>query len=217
MFDLFIKSIQRFYLALVILNIVLFALEYKAKPVIKKSNKWPSIVRLTQSGQTFCTGTVINKHTILTAAHCVVREGLLGPEVLDGPIEIRTNNNDKIGVFGLVYFSNSQTDHALIQGDFSRFETNKYITDVQKLVNLQRREQKFTACGYPLYGNLFCNTVYYNDLTNFMWFVDGLILPGMSGGPVMLEDGTVVGTNTAVQGNKSVISPLFNLDNEIKE
>ena len=42
------------------------------------------------------------------------------------------------------------------------------------------------------------------------------VIPGMSGGPVLLRDGTVVAVNVAVDGNRAVVSPIYNLDEYIK-
>src|ERR1700692_2509663 len=64
------------------------------------------IVRLTKNGRTFCSGTVINSHTIVTAAHCVVQENpfeaLTGPTLKD-EIEIRENDNLPTGVIAKPY------------------------------------------------------------------------------------------------------------------
>lgn len=37
----------------------------------------------------------------------------------------------------------------------------------------------------------------------------------MSGGPTMLEDGTVVAINIAVEGRHAVVSPVYNLLTEL--
>lgn len=213
------KIVKRAFIVFVVFNLLMFALEYNAKPPKKKTSpNYNSIVRLVYDGKTFCTGTVIDKHTILTAAHCIMKETFLGMYQVDKePIEIRTNENYPMDVYAVVFFASTQTDHALLSGNFSMFDVSPYMADIDKLVSLQVKNNNFIACGYPLYGDLYCTTLLYVDLREFMWSVKGLILPGMSGGPTMLRDGTVVGTNTAVDGNKSIVSPIFNIDKNFKK
>lgn len=171
-----------------------------------------SIVRLVNDGRTFCTGTVINEHTVLTAAHCVIVETPFGAMLNPGPIEIRANDNLPRGSFAAPYYATPQMDQALLKGDFKGFTVRPYITNVQELTTLHPVGKKFISCGYPLGGDMFCNNTYYQDLTHFMWTVNGVLLPGMSGGPTMLEDGTVIAVNVAVGETFSIVSPIYNLE-----
>ena len=43
-----------------------------------------------------------------------------------------------------------------------------------------------------------------------MWILKGELLPGMSEGPMMMDDGTVIAINDAVENEFSVVVPLFN-------
>lgn len=180
--------------------------------VTKRATSNSSIVRLVNEGHTFCSGTVLNDHTILTAAHCVIIETPFGGALNPGPIEIRANDNLPVGASGTPYYATPQMDQALLKGDFKNFTTRPYITNVQELTKMHPVGKKFISCGYPLGGNMFCNNTYYENLTNFMWSVNGILLPGMSGGPTMLEDGTVVAVNVAVEGINSIVSPIYNME-----
>jgi hypothetical protein len=64
------KYVERILIGLMVLcaGFIAVALLYPTP----KSTKLNPIVRLNQGNQTFCTGTVINDNTIVTAAHCVV-------------------------------------------------------------------------------------------------------------------------------------------------
>lgn len=174
--------------------------------------KLDSIVRLTDNGRTFCTGTVVNDTTIITAAHCVLTETMFGNFVRTEPIDIRTNDNTPLQVFAKPYYATTQMDHALLFGDFRRFEPKKYIANPSKLTKFKKKDLKFRSCGYPLGGDLYCSTTIFIKPYGFMFGVEGTLIPGMSGGPTMLEDGTMIAVNVAVNEDISIVSPIHNID-----
>ncbi len=186
---------------------------FKLSPV-DKSGKLSSIVRLVKDGRTFCSGVVVNEHTIITASHCVIENTEFGPMMNQDQIEIRIADNRPLGVTAKAYNVRVQLDQALLMGDFRRFQPRRVITRIHDLIKIGRYDQTLITCGYPLGGPLYCGKMYFQDLTDFMWATKGLLLPGMSGGPVMLEDGTVVAVNIAVGGNLSVVSPIYDYDLE---
>lgn len=189
---------------------------YKDEPN-RVDRKPGAIVRLvSENGSTFCTGTVIGKHTVLTAAHCVVLESLFGEPAMRTNIGIRPANNRNLGVTASVHSIRSQMDQAILKGDFSAFSEKRYVQGVSELTIL-RDKSKLTACGYPLGGELFCGPLQYVGPDIFFWKVRGVLIPGMSGGPTMTENGTVIATNVAVTGEFSVISPIYNLDLDINK
>lgn len=177
----------------------------------KKVIKLGSIVRLVTKGRTFCSGTVISEHTILTAAHCISQQNPFSGNTQVLPIiEIRPSNNEPVGVFAKVYNIRYQQDQALLRGDFSKFARRSYISDITTLTII-RGKGSFTACGYPLGGDFYCSQFYYTEPDNFFWKGVGVLIPGMSGGPVLDENGAVVATNVAVTGKYSIISPTYGL------
>lgn len=177
--------------------------------VPEKHTKLNGIVRLTTEGKTFCSGTVISRTTVLTAAHCVRAQ--IGPiEITRQNIEIRPISNTDLHISGEVYSVRPQLDQALLRGDFDKFDPRPYIVDIKMLDSL--RHGTYISCGFPMGGGLFCTKLIYKELMDFFWSVDGLILPGMSGGPVFADSGEVIAVNNAVENNDSFISPIYNLE-----
>lgn len=192
-----------------------------SKPVIAQSpNKAGSIVRLVRNGKTFCSGTVISDHLIITAAHCVLIETPFGSMTTPDTIDIRDNENVELGVTAQVNFATSQMDQAILFGDFTKFEHRPIHTKPEFLAALAAPSSihsvVLTSCGYPLGGDLYCTSEMYKRPRDFFWEVTGTMLPGMSGGPSMLPDGSVVAVNTAVTGSVSIVSPIYNLTKNIR-
>jgi Trypsin len=177
-----------------------------------------SIVRLVDSnGETFCTGSVVRDDYIITAGHCVVEQGLLGVSLKKDPIGIRISDNVDIGVKGTAVYAMSQMDRGLIKGDFKNFPHAKMITDIHDSLELRKTSKTLFACGYPLHGKLYCSNYTPYDVDGFIWGGYGTLLPGMSGGPLTTINNEVLGVNISVEGNKSFVSPIYNLDMEMKD
>src|ERR1700677_5060183 len=166
--------------------------------------KYFSIVRLVQEGRTFCTGTVVSDDLIITAAHCVLIESPFGMTLRSDEIEIRPNTNVDVDVTAKVVYATPQMDQAMLMGDFSEFNHRKIITNPEALAKLGKANKKFVSCGYPLNGDLYCNDMEFKDRNDFFWAVNGVLIPGMSGGPTMLPNGDMVGVNVAVKKNNSI-------------
>lgn len=182
------------------------------RPTTSPAAKYGSIVRLVADGKTFCSGTVINEYAIITAGHCALMETPFGTFMNPGAIEIRPDDNTDVGVTARVNFATPQMDQAILVGRFTDFQTRKYITNPNKLQDIGSLfNTKLVSCGYPLNGNLYCSNMTYEGPENFFWAARGVLLPGMSGGPAMLPDGTVVAINVAVHGDLSLVSPIYNL------
>lgn len=172
------------------------------------------IVRLVRDGHTFCSGVVINTHTIITAAHCVIVNTPFGSGIdPDLVIEIRADNNLPINNTATVLWAYTQTDTAVLTGNFQYITPAKYISDILELNSKIRNPYaKLTSCGYALGGRLTCSEGHYIGPDGFAVKITNILIPGMSGGPTMLEDGTVVAINNAVDESYSIVMPIYLVD-----
>ena len=215
-----IKSIvEVVFLSIIVLGIGLFGYavsKYFHPPITAIAtshdvNKLSPVVRLTnKAGRTYCSGVVVSPHTVITALHCVLEDVMLGMPIWRDEIYIRGVDGTGDGVLATVSSSQPQLDEATVTGDFSTYESRKVITSIPKLIDQAQSGAVFISCGYPLGGSLYCGRLTYVGRINFMWLMKGTLLPGMSGGPTMLEDGTVIAINDAVQDDFSIISPTWN-------
>lgn len=185
--------------------------------VVPKKKKLGSIVRLVRKDHTVCSGTVISPTIIVTAAHCVVMETFVGYMVNPEPFDIRADDNIDRNVRGSAVYATGQLDQAVIYGDFSMFEARACVTDPAVLVAARGPNAGFMSCGYPAGGNLYCASTYFVRPEGFFWAINGQLIPGMSGGPTMTLDGTVVAVNCAVTGAVSLVSPLWNLNQHFND
>ncbi len=203
----------------IIIFVLLLTLIAKTPVLIRPKNlrlpvKFSPVVRLVEDGRTFCSGVVITKDLLVTAGHCVVEQEnkCLPPHFRMSKIEIRADNNKSINVFATTLSYRPQFDTALLKGDFSLFEPRVAIMDFNTLLTFQKKGTPFIACGYPLAGDMVCKKIVFEANEDFVWRVKGLLLPGMSGGPVFSIGGEVIAINDAVDKNFSIVSPLYNLN-----
>lgn len=179
------------------------------KPKVHQGIEFASIVRIVKNNKTICSGVVVSNKYILTAAHCLSIMTVLGPFADPTPTEIRLRDNKPLKVFARIYKISNQLDSAVLEGDFSQFKKSKYVTSFTESNNNRQLGTQLIICGYPLGADLFCNKGSYLDEYGFYMKIKALLIPGMSGGPTMLTDGTVVATNTAVDDNFSLVSPVY--------
>ncbi len=201
-----------FILVIGLIVVDIYFMAFKRTTTALEPRKLGPIVRLVEGGKTFCTGTVVAKNAILTAAHCVLGESPYGVPVQRRGIEVRPSNNTPVNTLAEVFTVRYQMDQSILMGDFSKFQVAPYIPEVRNLTNKSLLTRKMTACGYPLGGPLFCTTIYFKEMYQFMWKVNGVLIPGMSGGPVFLSTGEVVATNDAVDGDSAIVSPIYTID-----
>lgn len=175
-----------------------------------------SIVRLHRpvpgGGMIFCSGTVINATHILTAAHCMVATEF---DVEAPTIEIRTNNNEPLGLTAQILSLDTQSDLAVLYGDFHVLSEKKVVTGAEE-INKAVREHEIVICGYPHDGRFTCSTV--KQIKNYFFMLSGVgfAYPGMSGGPIIdTSTGKVLGVVTAVQENLVLLSPAIELNKDL--
>lgn len=169
------------------------------------------VVRLmTPEGRTYCSGSVVNDSTVITAAHCVAQESMMGIEINKEPIEVRAEDGIARNTFGKVHYVSPQLDHAVLKGNFQTYNRFPIVDDIEELQRL-RKTTNLISCGYPMGGDLFCTHLNYTGPNFFMWSVNGVLIPGMSGGPVLTPDGRQIAINDAVTENTSVVSPIYNI------
>lgn len=183
-----------------------------SKAASRDKSKLSPVVRLTnKNGRTFCSGVVVSPHTVITAAHCVLAGVIFGIPIYNDDMQVRDSDSNVPGVAVTVKYITGQLDQATLEGDFSAFESRTVITDIGRLVEIAKENTIFTSCGYPLGGKIYCSKYIYIGKIQFMWLGKGELLPGMSGGPTMLDDGTVVAINDAVEDSFSIVTPVFNV------
>lgn len=209
-----LKELVEGFLIGLMVGCVVFIIMVAVNPKFlhKTPKRLNPIVRLTENGQTFCSGTVITENTILTAAHCVTIQSPFGTFINAAPIDIRAEDNMPLHVYGKTYYATGQMDQALLHGDFRQFEPKKFVSDPTELTKLKKQGKRFKSCGYPLGGNLYCSEITYEQPYGLMFSGPGTLIPGMSGGPTMTSDGSVVAVNCAVIDTLSVVSPIYNID-----
>lgn len=182
------------------------------------------LVRTNNAGgkDTFCSGVVIGKHHMATAYHCLAG---FYPQV-DGDergnpiagklpkVEIRLADDHPtktILTLNNITEGSSQVDYVIFKGDFSAFQVQPPVKDPYALYSNIFRGQPITVCGFPMGHELFCERLTIYGVLDFQIQVVGQLLPGMSGGPGFLDDGTVVSVNSAVHGETSLLSPLASI------
>jgi S1-C subfamily serine protease len=162
------------------------------------------IVRLyRKNGEFICSGVTIRKNRILTAAHCVSSIG--------EQLEVRKSNNEDIGTKATVLNFNAAQDLAVLNGDFSNFNTILVLNSAYTLDLLFSPAQKIN-CGFPWGGRIICLNSAVKGFYAFTIAVSAPLWPGMSGGAFIAiedENAILLGVNKSVGKDSSYISPLI--------
>lgn len=166
----------------------------------------PPIIRLYgPTGFFTCSGTVISKTIIVTAAHC-----LGGPGGFTPILEVRAADEKPRGILGLVAGANPNSDLAVIRGNFQDFENKRLIINTNEIIRIfQSPTKHLITCGYPHGGDLTCVPLLNPKQYLFQFTGSGFLYPGMSGGPVIDTDtGSIIAVNTAVMENEHLDATL---------
>lgn len=164
-----------------------------------------------QDDQFVCSGTVVSNKYILTAAHCLVDDyGKMSTQ----KYKIHILNSNLLAATMVIESEaaaiNTQTDYALMTGDFSN--VNRYKMALGNAASLTRSKTVVT-CGYPYGGEPIC----YGTNAKFSTYLfrvatQGTLYPGMSGGPVYdLERNIILGVNSAAGQGFIIVSTLVGL------
>ncbi len=159
-----------------------------------------AIIRLhDKSDGFFCSAFVVSNEYAITAGHCLDESFGLRNEIL-----IYNSKLENTGVVAEGVAVNRRGDTGLIHGDFTKFDKLPVGTTPQEqLLNLAAGASQqevgragFKSCGYPYGDILFCPSVTINGTQIFHLAGQGLLYPGMSGGPVINSDGAAVAINS---------------------
>lgn len=174
----------------------------------------PALVRIEEPATFFheqqfnCSGTVISDDYVLTAAHCV--GGMEGKLSSDKVLIIAIGGTV---VEAVPASMNARADYALIKGDFKGFNKLRVLPNLEKGIGGVFGAPQILTCGFPWGASDVCYGA--KPLGPYIQFIamQGLLYPGMSGGPVIEPQFMiVVGVNSMMlDGGAIGIAPLVGL------
>lgn len=179
---------------------------------VSSTGTYQAIVRLYIPPGFFCSGTIIDAHYILTAAHCVTGDF----RIMQRNVITVQDMTQSFQTAARPYILDLDRDVALLTGDFSRFASVPVDFTGQVLA---ASDKVVAACGFPGGGTVFCSGFrLYGNKYFLMRGVGGVVQKGMSGGPVIAKTSNgamaVVGVNSRVDTNDTAFGPVVGLDQE---
>lgn len=121
--------------------------------------------------------------------------------------KVETIGGKDIKVKAKARFKHKRRDYGIIKGDFKKFNKLKVKSgfDVESLDVLR-------SCGYPGIADVpKCIDFTAMNQMGFSYMGRSMIVPGMSGGPVIDADGYVVGINSSVLKSFSIMEPTIGI------
>jgi V8-like Glu-specific endopeptidase len=171
------------------------------------SRQYKPVVRIIMETG-FCSAVVISDSYALSAAHCATNMfGLISKEKF-----LVQDESQTYGVVGEWAAIEKFRDIALIKGDFSKFERMR--VDFSGKQQSKIFNKLVVSCGYPAGGLPYCSVNWLSGNTNFQIQArGGQLQKGQSGGPVIDENGWVIGVNSAVSDVGIIIGPVLGVNN----
>lgn len=177
-------------------------------------------VRISYQRGGACSGVVINKSLVVTAAHCVLEKTQTPYGIFMMPTQqkLRVHSGKTEVTVAIAYISFAR-DIAVLTGDFSSIPPAMNDAGATP-INLN---DEYLSCGHPMGDRrIICvnlGKLFETDVQ--MGVFKGLILFGMSGGPVFNNStGMLVGVNTAIyprnMGGGSAITPILGILGELR-
>jgi V8-like Glu-specific endopeptidase len=205
------------YITSLALLFAMFGCSYVSQPYVYKkptNGKHHEIIKITMENGGSCTAFVISDKIALTAAHCVLECSMFGCKIVKGKLSVYNSEGKNTGIKALPVRKNidGRMDFAAITGDFSKFNKIKVLISDTYLADGLLSDSSVTHCGYAQ-GNFppVCTEGSIIKRSGFQMETDGVLIPGMSGGPVINCDGVVIGINSAVKEETSVYCPTFGI------